>query len=97
MIPLGPAEPKSPEQVEHEQDIDRRLKQVFAIGLRHAHDGGRVEVHVGSDIVTYLKSLAVKDTTGTALAPAARLWGYPLIESTATPDHISVHVVHTIA
>lgn len=96
MPELTAAEPKSREQIEHERDIDRRLRVVFATALRHAHDGGRVEVHVGSDVVAYLKSLAIKvEDAGFRVAPM--LWGYPLIESTAAPDHISVHVVHHIA
>jgi len=79
-------------------EIRERLITAYATAMRHAHDGGRVEIHIGSDIVEHLRKLAreaMGDRPNFALSNT--VWGFPMVESTATPDHMSVHVVHTIA
>lgn len=79
-------------------EIRERLVKVYATGMRHAHDGGRVEVHLGSDIIEHLRTLAreaMGDRPNFALSET--VWGFPIVETTASPDHMSVHVVHFIA
>lgn len=79
-------------------DIRDRLARVYATALIHQRDGGRVEIHLGSDIVDHLRKLcteAMGDKPNFALSNT--VWGFPIVDSTAKPDHMSVHVVHTIA
>lgn len=85
------------ERDDHETTL--RMRQAYATALRHTHEGGRVEIHLGKDVVDYLKSLCeVPDP----LAPAAGMigatcWGHPVIPADLSdPGHISVHVVHDI-
>ena len=79
-------------------EIRQRLVTVYATAMRHAHDGGRVEIHLGSDIVEHLRKLAreaMGDRPNFALSNT--VWGFPIVETAAAPDHMSVRVVHTIA
>lgn len=82
----------------HALEIRERLARVYATAMMHQRDGGRVEVHLGSDIVEHLRKLAreaMGDRPNFALSNT--VWGFPIIDSTAAPDHMSIHVVHTIA
>ena len=77
-----------------ERGIDDRLRTTYATAMRHAHEGGRVELHLGSNIIEYLRSLC---TVPAPLALGRTAWGFPVMEAPAAqPDHISVHVVETI-
>ena len=79
-------------------EIRDRLARVYATAMLHQREGGRVEIHLGSDITDHLKKLIEEAMGDNAnFLPAATIWGFPVVDSTATPDHMSIHVVHTIA
>lgn len=73
------------------------LKMAYGQGLRHSHEGGRIEIHLGTEVVTYLKSLCtVPDPLALASGMIGKTcWGFPVIEHPA-PLHVSIHVVHDI-
>lgn len=78
--------------------LDNALGNAYRAALHASHDGGRVEIHLGSDVVAALKARIPAEDP---LAPASGLigrtcWGFPVIDSTASPEHISVHTVYTI-
>lgn len=76
-------------------EIRERLARAYAAALAAQHSGCAVEIHLGSEVLDYLKSLAT-EVSETPI-PGNRLWGFPAIESTAgTRRHISVHAVTTI-
>jgi len=78
--------------------IRERLATAYAAAMHAQHAGGRVEIHLGSDITAHLKKL-IEEAMGddANFLPAATIWGFPVVDSTAAPDHMSVHTVHTIA
>lgn len=77
-------------------EIRERLAQAYMAAMNAQHAGNRVEVHLGSDIVTHLTKLCT-EAVGPNFIPVNTLWGFPFFESAAAPDHISVHAVFTIA
>jgi len=80
--------------------MDERLKLAYATAMRAQHEGGRVEIHIGSDARAELVARCKITVAGEERRwdiPAPTLFGFPLVDTTASPDHISVHVVHAIA
>lgn len=73
--------------------MDEKLRTAFITAAKAAHESGSVQIHVGPDIVAYLRSLATQPN----LPPSSpTLWGFPVVED-PRDGHVSVHVVHTIA
>lgn len=79
--------------------LEQRLKDAYMTGLRHVHEGGRVEIHLGSAVVDHLKALA-EDVTAKITHPlgsiGATCWGFPVVPVENNPAHIAIHVVHDI-
>lgn len=76
--------------------MDDRLRLAYATAMKAAHEGGRVEIHMGSDVIEHLRALC---TQPNPLALGRTCWGFPVIEASAAlpDDHISVHAVQVIA
>lgn len=85
--------------------MDERLRLAYITAMKAQHDGGRVEVHLGSAVVAHLKALSCPPAPAeppawiSDLAPVLRFGGFPILEKTGpgATHHISVHVVTTIA
>lgn len=81
--------------------MDDRLRLAYMTAMRAQHDGGRIEIHLGSAVIAHLKALAyppappIERLLG-SLGPAPRFGGFPVVESTISPNHISIHVVTVI-
>lgn len=83
-------------EVRRDQAIDDRMRIAFGMALRARHEcAGQVVLHLGADVLSYLKSLARFPDHGVPFERAT-CWGFPIIESDDSPDHISVHTVQTI-
>jgi hypothetical protein len=87
---------------ERDEDLEARLKVAYATAIHLRHQPGRVEIHVGQEVIDYLKSFL----THVATSPAgANLWGFPLVVAEEADAwrlyrgraHISVHAIQTIA
>lgn len=74
--------------------MDDRLKTAYVTAMKAQHEGSRVELHLGSDVVEYLKSFLIAPAP--SWMPRETCWGFPVVDSTASPDHISVHAVMVI-
>lgn len=70
-----------------------RLKMAYATAMKATHEGSRVEIHLGSDVVEYLRSLC---PIPGAVVIRPTFWGFPVVDSTVSPDHISIHTITTI-
>ena len=84
---------------EETQELERQIRMAYATALRHAHEGGSIQIHAGTDVVEYLKSLVTHPRhplLNNLVRP--KMFGHPIIEAAEAlgPDHISVHVVHHI-
>jgi len=79
-------------------ELDRKIADAYRTALTHTHQGGSVQVHVGSEFVYYLKGMADIPSDKSFPIHEARLFGFPIIpaDEALGPDHISVHVVHHI-
>lgn len=77
-------------------ELDQRLSRTYGAAMRQQHFGARVEIHLGSDVVRYLQSMANKKVPD-VIGNSRTLWGFPVADTTASPDHISVHTVESIA
>lgn len=77
-------------------EIRERLARAYMAAMHAQHGGSRVEIHLGSDIITHLERFRT-EAMGESFLPAQSLWGFPFFASTAASDHISVHTVFTIA
>lgn len=77
-------------------DLDERLKRAYATAMDQQHQRlpGRIEIHMGKDVIEYLRSLAyVPDP----VANRRTCWGFPVVQTPdAWPDHLSVHTVQAI-
>lgn len=80
----------SPEEI---NILEERLKLAYAtaMNLRHT-SAGRIEVHLGPNVVEYLKSLTVQPEP---LGGWQTAWGFPVVPRDID-DHISVHLVEII-
>lgn len=79
-------------------DVDvfrQRLATAYAQALKLSHAGGSVQIHMGADVVEYLRSLC---TVPDPSVVSTTCWGYPVIEADERlpADHISVHSVYHI-
>lgn len=76
--------------------MDDRLRTAFATAMKARHEtSGTVQAHFGPDVIDYLRSFAiVPDSAYAGLPPTC--WGFPVLESAVSPDHISIHTVQTI-
>lgn len=92
-IPLTAAEPQTMEQIRAGIQIDVRLKTAYATAMAHQHGGGCVEIHLGRAVIDYLKSLMSDPPPD---AEPATVYGFPVVKSDRTPDHISIHAVTPI-
>lgn len=73
--------------------LDDRLRTAWATAMRQ-RNYGRVEIHLGSNVIEHLRSLAERPDS-TALGRT--IWGFPVVEMPAAfPNHISVHTVEVI-
>ena len=88
-------EPRTAEEIAYHEELCERLKRAYMAALAAQHIGWRVEFHLGSDVVSYLKGLMPKEPVN--FAPIATMWGFPIVETTAAPDAIDVHAVTAIA
>lgn len=80
-------------------ELERRIRVAYATALRHAHEGGIVQVHAGETVVAYFKSLAKHPRhplLNGLVSPTA--FGYPLIEAAESlgADYIGIHILHPI-
>jgi hypothetical protein len=89
VIPLGSLSSKRVERIE--PDLGDRLRAAYATAMRAQQEGGRVEIHLGKDIIAYFQSLP----PGQPCRGGSTAFGFPVVES-EIPDHISIHTVQTI-
>lgn len=70
-----------------------RLSRAYVTALTSSQRGGRVEIHMGSDIIDHLRSLGIRTQ-----APDIdrTCWGFPVVPVEHAHDHLSVHTVETI-
>lgn len=73
--------------------MDERLKRAYATAIKAAHEGGRVQIYLGSDVISHLEALAYDIVPG---IPRTTCWGFDVFPVAGPPDHISVHTVQTI-
>ena len=74
--------------------MDEKLREAYATALKHAHGGGRVEIHMGIHVVEYLRLFCTQEGPQ---GSAPTMWGFPIrVRDSFPPEHIEVHVVHTI-
>lgn len=77
-----------------ERTMDDRLRAAYATAMQQQHASGSVEIHLGSHVLEYLRSIGLKYD---ALAPRSNVWGFPVIPAPGhLPNHISVHTVQQI-
>jgi hypothetical protein len=89
--------PELPASLEHLERIQRlgdRLRTTYTMAMRTRHEcPGRVEIHVSSEMPDLLRKWANFEPG----APAATIWGFPIVVDERLPgDTIQVHSVTTI-
>lgn len=88
------------ERRERRAALDRRIATAYmeALNANHAVRGGRVEIHLGEDVLEHLKAMAIKpDDNPPALAYGQEgfLFGFPIFG----PDNLerdAIQVVVTV-
>mgnify|MGYP003434276818 CR=1 FL=1 len=80
-------------------DLGDRLRLAYATALRHAHEGGSIQIHAGTAVVDYFRTLVTHPRhplLNGLVRPTA--FGHPIIPAAEAlgSDHLSVHVVHHI-
>lgn len=63
--------------------LDDRLRAAYACAQRSTHEGGRVEIHVGSDVYAYLEArMPAPDPLAFRSGMIGRTcWGFPIAEA----------------
>lgn len=82
--------------------FDDKLRTAYATAMAAMHSSGSVQIHVGTEVAEYLRSLVRAELNGVVqewAIPAQRtMWGFPVvIDENARPESITVHVVQVIA
>lgn len=70
-----------------------RLTLAYHTATTAAHGLGRVEIHVGPDVLQWMKDeCSVPDPS----IQRTTVWGFPVVPVGEPADHLSVHVVTVI-
>lgn len=78
--------------------IENTLRTAYVVALHAQHQSCNVQIHVGEDVMTHLKSLATKVSSSALPGPNPALWGFPLVlDDTLEPTGIAIHSVQRIA
>ena len=73
--------------------MDDRLRAAYATAMKSSHEGARVQIYMGSDVLEYLRSLA--DVPDPTVSRTTCGW-FDVFPVSGPPDHLSVHTVQTI-
>lgn len=74
--------------------LDDRLRTAYATAMKAAHEGGRIEVHIGIHVLEHLRQHVVQPGP---LGQAPTVWGFPIRVRDSFPvDGIEVHTVQAI-
>lgn len=81
------------------QELERKLRMAYATALRHGHEGGSIQIHCGTGVVAYFKSLCEHPRhplLNDLIQP--RAFGFPIIPAHEHlgADYIGIHVVHHV-
>lgn len=78
------------------EELEAKVKKAYGVALSHAHDGGSIQIHIGTELLAHLKAMAAVPES--RVIPSPMLFGFPLIPANEHlgPDYIGVHVVHHI-
>ena len=78
--------------------MDEKLRLAYATAMKAQHECGSVQIHVGTKVRDYLRSLVTVPDAHRVLDIDQRMWGFPcVVDERAWPESITVHVVQVIA